>query len=222
MRIGIVCAAESELEPFFNLINFDRKEVKSMLTFNIGKMGKHEIVALYCGVGKVNAAIATQSLAISYQADIIINAGTAGGISSEVELFDTVVSTETACHDMDENIYMAYHPYCKSIYFKADERLVELSRQIPGNIHWGRMVTGDVFVADEGRQAIIEKFNPLSVDMESGSVAQVCYVNNIPFLSIRSITDTADHSGENVFEANCAKASAISANITVELIKKID
>ena len=83
------------------------------------------------------------------------------------------------------------------------------------------MVTGEVFVADEGRQKINDQFSPLTVDMESASIAHVCYVNNIPFISIRSITDTASHSGTGHFEENCDKASIIARNVTVALLNEL-
>ena len=83
------------------------------------------------------------------------------------------------------------------------------------------MVTGEAFITDEGRGRILEKYSPLSVDMETASIAHVCYVNGIPFLSIRCITDTAEHSGNETFHANCARASEIAAALVTEIIKEI-
>ncbi len=83
------------------------------------------------------------------------------------------------------------------------------------------MVTGEQFIEDEKRNEIMQRFNPLSVDMESASIAHVCYVNQIPFLSIRTITDTAKHKGIANFESNCEKASKISCEITLGIIKSL-
>ncbi len=88
-------------------------------------------------------------------------------------------------------------------------------------VYWGRMVTGEAFIADEGRQKINEQFEPLTVDMETASIAHVCYVNNIPFISIRCITDTATHSGTGHFEENCEKAAMIAKDITVALLTEL-
>lgn len=93
--------------------------------------------------------------------------------------------------------------------------------EMDGKVFRGRMVTGEAFIADEGRQKINDEFSPLTVDMETASVAHVCYVNKIPFISIRSITDTAVHSGTGCFEENCEKASMIAKNITVALLGEI-
>lgn len=86
---------------------------------------------------------------------------------------------------------------------------------------WGRMVTGESFITDEGRQKINSEFTPLTVDMETASIAHVCYVNSIPFISIRCVTDTAAYSGIDNFEENCAKASMIAKDITVALLNEL-
>ena len=83
------------------------------------------------------------------------------------------------------------------------------------------MVTGESFITDEGRQKIYDEFAPLTVDMETASIAHVCYVNNIPFISIRCITDTAAHGGIDNFEENCTKASSIAKSITEALLIEI-
>ena len=227
MKVGILCAGDEEVAPFLPLINEYKASQKAMLKFYEGSMSGVEVVVLFSGVCKVNAAIASQILIDTYGADIIINAGTAGGVHHELELFDTVISTEIAYHDVAPDILTEFHPWMKTIFFEADQELIELSRvavsrmKTEGKVFWGRMVTGESFITDAGRQKIIDDFAPLTVDMESASIAHVCYVNSIPFLSIRSITDTAAHNGIGNFEENCAKASRISRDITVALLNEI-
>lgn len=161
----------------------------------------------------------------TYGVNVIINAGTAGGMNNNHEIFDSVISTEVAYHDVAPNILTEFHPWLESVYFKADPKLLKLTRQavskidVKGKVYWGRMVTGEVFVADEGRQQINEQFAPLTGDMETASIAYVCYVNMRPF--IRSVTDTATHSGKGHFEENCRKASTIAKDITVALIEEL-
>ena len=76
-------------------------------------------------------------------------------------------------------------------------------------------------ITDDGRQEINARFAPLTVDMESGAVAHVCHANGVPFLAIRTVTDTADHSGAGNFELNCKKASAIAKDFTLALLREI-
>lgn len=227
MRVGILCASDSEVAPFLPIIEECKVSEKAMLKFYEGKINGISVVALFSGVCKVNAAIAAQILIDAYGIDIMINAGTAGGMNPKLEIFDSVISTEVAYHDVAPDILTEFHPWLESVYFKSDQELLDLTHkaidkiELEGNVYWGRMVTGEVFIEDEGRKKINEQFAPLTVDMETASIAHVCYVNSIPFISIRSITDTAAHSGAEHFEENCEKASIIAKDITVSLLKEL-
>lgn len=227
MRVGIICAGDREVAPFIPIVDECRIIEKAMLKFYEGKINGVETVALFSGVCKVNAAIATQILIDSFKVDAIINAGTAGGMNPKLSLFDTVISTEVAYHDVSPNILTEFHPWMETAYFQADNKLVELSKvaverlQEKYKVFWGRMVTGETFIVDEGRQAINDTYSPLTVDMETASIAHVCYVNRIPFISVRTVSDTAEHSGTGSFEENCDKASVISKDITLALLEEI-
>ena len=227
MKVGIVCAGDEEFAPFLPIINNCKMTERAMLKFYEGQIQGMEVVVLFSGVCKVNAAIASQILIDIFSVNIMINSGTAGGMNPNLELFDTVISTEVCYHDVASDILTDFHPWMKSVFFQADRGLIELSKvaaskiEPAGKVFWGRMVTGESFISDEGRQKINDAFEPLTVDMESASIAHVCYVNRIPFLSIRCVTDTAAHSGIDNFEENCAKASTIAKNITVALLNEL-
>ena len=227
MRIGILCAGDSEVVPFINMLDEYIITEKAMLKFYEGKIEGIDIVTLFTGVCKVNAAIATQILIDTYGCNIIINAGTAGGMDDSLKIFDTVISNEVAYYDVDDDILTEFHPWLDSIYFKADKRLLNLAKKAISNFNtnhnivFGKMVTGEKFIEDERRESINIKYEPLSVDMETASVAHVCYVNKIPFIAIRTITDTSSHSGIDEFEKNCDKASQISANLVKAMLREV-
>ncbi len=227
MKVGIICAGDSELEPFLEVLPEESVVEKAMLKFHTSTFAGHEIVFLYSGVCKVNAAVAAQILIDEFKVSAVINSGVAGGMDPKLRIFDTVISTEVAYHDVAANILTEFHPWMKSPFFAADKNLLDKTRMVAkeiktkGNIFWGRMVTGEAFITDDGRQEILEKFSPLSVDMETGSIAHVCHVNSVPFIAIRSITDTADHSGSKFFEMNCKEASRIARDITLALVSEM-
>ena len=186
-KIGILCAGDDELAPFLPLL--DRRSVRrqAMLTIYEGWISS-----------KVNAAIAAQVLIDSCRVEAIINAGTAGGIDPSISIFDTVISTETAYHDVAEDILTEFHPWMDSIWFPGDPFLLSLATQAAQDsgrpVRFGRMVTGEAFLSGPGTEAVRSAFHPLCADMESAAVAHVCHANGIPFLSIRTITDSADRS----------------------------
>ncbi|MBQ8150332.1 MAG: 5'-methylthioadenosine/S-adenosylhomocysteine nucleosidase [Clostridia bacterium] len=224
MRIGIICAGDREVAPFLPLIEDDHITEKAMLTFHEGAIRGVPAVCLYSGVCKVNAAIATQILIDTFHVDAVINAGTAGGMDERLQIFDTVICTEAAYHDVAPDLLTEFHPWLENQFFQADPELLQLARTAAteaaaaGHVYFGRMVTGEAFITDEGRQRINEGYAPLSVDMETAAIAHVCYVNRIPFLAIRTITDTPSHSGAAHFEENCLRASAIARDITAALL----
>ncbi|MCL2285082.1 MAG: 5'-methylthioadenosine/adenosylhomocysteine nucleosidase [Firmicutes bacterium] len=227
MKVGIICAVDTELQPFLPHIKNCNTSKKAMLTFYEGTINGVEIVTLFCGVGKTNAAIATQILIDTYGADVIINSGTAGGMDENLDLFDTVICTEATHHDVHEGILTQFQPWMPSVSIKACENLLAAAKraasklETENKIYFGRMVTGEKFIEDDGRDEIISMFAPLTVDMETASIAHTCYVNEIPYIAIRTITDTAKHKGTDNFEKNCPIASEISKDIVLELLNEM-
>lgn len=227
MKIGIIGPSEDEIMPFIEQMENKRVESIAMLKFYSGTFKNIDIIALYCGVCKVNAAIATQILIDKFNVTNIILTGVAGAIDSRLNIGDTVISTEVAYHDVSDGILTEYHPWMDSIYFKCDSSLLTLSRRVlvenifPQKIYFGKIVTGEAFISKNGRREIIEKYNPLCVDMETASIAHVCYANNTPVIAIRSITDTESECGTEVFETNCESVAKNSINVLVKILMSI-
>ena len=195
-KIGILCPSDSEAAPFLADMEGVTETRKAMLRFYEGTFHGVDVVTLFSGVCKVNAALATQILIDSYQAGAVLNVGTAGALA----------------------------PGLPAPVFPSDARLLALARQAAARgehpVVFGRMVTGETFLADEGRrEAIRAAWHPLSVDMETAAVAHVCYVNQVPFLAVRTLTDTADQRGAACFEQNCDKAAWIAKEVTRTLLE---
>lgn len=222
MKVGIICAGDTELAPFLPYMENPVCTEKTMLKFYEGLINNIPAVVLYSGVCKVNAAIATQILIDAFHVDIVINGGTAGGIRPDIHLFDTVIAERTAYHDVADDILTEFHPWLESVYFHASPSLLEAAKKYsPLSEHrilFGTTVTGEQFINNAEREALLQKYNPLCADMETGAYAHVCYVNQIPFLSVRTVTDTASHEGIDEFEKNCETASTISAEIIVKML----
>lgn len=227
MRVGVIGPSEDEIHSFIDECDTMKKERIAMLTFYTLRYSDIEVVALYSGVCKVNAAIAAQILIDKFDVTHIIVTGVAGAINNDLSIGDTVISTEVAYHDVAEEILTEYHPWMENIFFEADNNLIGLCKKVidterfSQKILFGKIVTGEAFITDNGRREIINRFNPLCVDMETASIAHVCYVNGIPFIAIRSITDTGEESGVETFERNCVFASKNSIEILKRLLETI-
>ena len=228
MKIGILCASDEELAPFLPCIEGDTVTERAKLRFHCGKIGSADVVAVFSGVCKVNAAIAAQLLIERFGAELVLNAGTAGGMAPSLELLDTVISTEVVYHDVSPFILTQFHPWMETEFFRADEKLLAASHRAAETLEparrviWGRMATGEAFIDSEGRADVNRRYSPLCVDMESAGVAHVCYAFDVPFLSIRSLSDTADHRGVENFEANSRAASEASRDVTLALLRQLN
>jgi len=227
MRIGIIGPTEREIVPFISKILNKKLSEHAMLKFYSGVYEGVEVVSVFCGVCKVNAAIATQLLINKFEVTHIVLTGVAGALNSQLEIGDIVISSEVAYHDVAHGILTEYHPWMQDIYFRADVELLSLcenianSLSIPSKCHIGRIITGEAFITHNERESLIEIFNPLCVDMESASVAHTCYVNNIPFIVIRSMSDSADENGSETFESNIGMAALNSIKLVEGLIKNL-
>ena len=229
LKVGIICAGDSELAPFLPHIERVKTTQKAMLRLYEGTIGSVRAVALFSGVCKVNAAIAAQLLIDRFGVNLIVNAGTCGGMDDGLEVFTTVIATESAYHDVDGDILTDFHPWMETAAFASDATLLALATKavqaagLAGRVAFGRMVTGEAFITEGARARINERFRPLSVDMETAAIAHVCYVNSIPFIAIRTVTDTSAHGGREAeyFEKNCAQCAAIAKDVTLLLLREL-
>ncbi len=222
--VGILCAGEAELAPFLDVLEGRTTQERAMLSVHLGTIAGLPAAALYCGACKVNAALAAQMLIDVFGVAALINAGTAGAVSPDLRLLDTVVSTAVCHHDVAEAVLTAFHPRLPSVWMPADPRLLDAARLAArgrADVHFGPMATGERFVTERSRGRIAERFAPLSVDMESAAAAQVCRANGVPFLAVRTITDAAGCSAEEDFQRNCARASSRAAALTVDLLRQL-
>ena len=158
-KIGILCPSDSEAAPFLADMEGVTETRKAMLRFYEGTFHGVDVVTLFSGVCKVNAALATQILIDSYQAGAVLNVGTAGALAPGLSIFDTVIATEAGYHDVSPEILTEFHPWLPAPVFPSDARLLALARQAAARgehpVVFGRMVTGETFLADEGRREAI-------------------------------------------------------------------
>ncbi len=218
MKIGIIGPAPEEINPLKARIDCLQKDCKFGLEIVIGTYHDIDLVVTECGIGKVNAALMTQYLIDTYKITHFIVIGAAGAIDTTLRIADIVIADKIIHHDVDAGLLMRNHPYLNVGYFTPDSTMLALSKKVKTKVFYGTLVTGEAFIDDMGREEIINKFNPLAVDMETASMAQVCHVNCIPMLAIRSITDTPNERGLEAFEKNLKKAVKSATDYILEYL----
>ena len=201
--IGIIGAMPSELSDIRGILGEGEVKRVSGFDFYINDRNGKTVINACCGIAKVNAALCTQVMIDNFHPDCVINTGIAGGMNSAVKVCDIVISTEVLPHDLDLHFLKDYPPYCG--IFKADSRLMDVAEEVCGefsvNSFRGRIVSGEAFISsNELKKAIQEKFCPYAVDMESAAVGHCCYLNTVPYVSVRCISDNADDEGAMSFD----------------------
>lgn len=209
MILGIIGAMSEELEILLKDMELEMVEEKAKMKFHKGKLWGHDVVAVVCGIGKVNAAVCTQILASEYNVSSVINVGVAGGIGKDIYPGDVVIAENLVQYDMDTTAFgdpMGQIPRMDTFDFKCDAKLVEIAKAACDEASdfktfSGRIVSGDMFVASLDKIQWLEKeFGALACEMEGASIAHVCYLNNIPFVVVRSISDNANNGAHMDFE----------------------
>ena len=195
MKIGIITAMSSERAQLAQQLSDPQEIGIAPYTYTTGRIGDNEIILMQSGIGKVNAAVGTTELILNFKPDCVISTGVAGGIDLGVEVMDVVVSRELVYHDVwcgEGNVYGQVQGMPER--FKGDEVLYRTAMSLHGEVtlHGGLICTGDKFITDREELDRIKGAFPegLAVDMESASIAQVCHIYGIPFLSFRIISDS--------------------------------
>lgn len=219
--IGIIVAEEKELLEVKEIMNNLREKYIYETIFYIGSIEEKEVVLVKSNVGKVNSARVTQLLIDYFNIDLVINVGTAGSVDNSLEIGDVVVATELVQYDFDTTPFGRKLGEIENIgeSIKVDEKLLELFNET--NVKKGIIASGDKFIVNrEDKDNIRNTFKALAIEMEGASIAQVCFLDKIPFLVIRSITDKLDGSSKVDFEKFLESSSKVVANILKEVLKK--
>lgn len=189
------------------------------------------VVVVRCGVGKVNAAICAQILADEFHVTAIVNTGIAGSLKKEINIGDIVLSTDALQHDMDATGFGYSYgviPQMDNSIFQGDEKLLTLAKECCEQVNpdisvfSGRVVSGDQFISDKGKKDwIAEQFHGFCTEMEGAAIAQTAYLNQIPFLIIRAISDKADDSAHMDYAEFERKAIQHSVNLMTEIARRL-
>lgn len=231
MKLGIIGAMEEEIILLQNELGAEFAKTKAGKKFYKGKFKGIEIFLTESGIGKVNAAVATQILIDDFGVEKIICTGVAGAVNRELDVKDVVISIDVVQHDIDVSKYgypKGFIPRLGIREFQADKELVKIAKEAGNKIlknnrvHNGRILTGDQFIADRKTvEELWKEFKGYCVEMEGGAIAQTCFLNKIPFVIIRAISDRADSSAHIDYKSFVHDAAKNSFLIVINMLARI-
>lgn len=226
--IGIICALEIELDALKSQLQEPEKACYSGIDYFAGKLAGQHAVLAQCGVGKVNAALCAQTMALVYRPELMINSGVAGGLTAALHPGDIAIGRDVVQHDVDTSalgdpvgmvstVNVTYFP-CDAA---ASQQILAVAQKcLNVRARLARIASGEQFVASSERKSeIIRLFQAEACEMEAGAIAQVCYINRIPFAAIRAISDSADECGEMDYGTFLPLAARNSSELVMKFLE---
>lgn len=230
-KIGIIGAMELEVEELKAHMNVTSVVKKAGMEFYEGTLGGARAVVVRSGIGKVNAALCVQILVDLFNITHVINTGVAGSLNARFDIGDIVISRDVIHHDVDATVFgypLGEIPQLGVRAFPADSRLIELAlaacEEANPDIRTavGRVVSGDQFISSrEVKDRLIRDFQGDCAEMEGASIAHAAFLNKIPFVIIRAISDKADDSAQMDYPAFEREAAGHCTKLTEKLIQQL-
>ena len=229
--VGIIGAMEQEVARLKEVMENVSITTRAGMDFYEGILEGKKVVVVQSGIGKVNAGMCTQILVDLFQVEAVINTGIAGSLNNDINIGDIVLSTDVLHHDMDATGFgypLGQIPRMDVLSFEADKKLIELAdkacRKVLPEIgtHIGRVVSGDQFISDKAvKERIASNFNGCCTEMEGAAIAQTAYLNKVPFVILRAISDKADDSATMDYPVFERQAIAHSVRLVKNLLPRI-
>ena len=229
--LGIIGAMEVEVKELREMMENPQVQTVAGMTFYQGTISGKEVVVVRSGIGKVNAGICSQILVDRYQVEGIINTGIAGSLRNEINIGDIVLATVAVQHDVDATGFgypLGEIPQMGIKEFPADEKLRALAEECSKKanpdiqVFCGRVASGDQFISNkEKKNWIQDNFDAYCTEMEGAAIAQAAYLNNIPYLVVRAISDKADDSANMDYSEFEAKAVKNSVRLMAAMIAEL-
>lgn len=229
MKIGIIGAMDQEVKLLREALTNTRSWERAGALFITGSLGRHEVIVVRSGIGKVLAAVTTTLLIHQYGVNMVINTGSAGGIGQGLAVGDLVIGTQLAYFDVDVTGfgYQKGQLPGMPLYYESSDYLKSEMKKAAENtgltVHNGLIVTGDSFVNNpqEVEKILAEFPNALACEMEGAAIAQAAAQFNIPFLVVRAISDTADQEASQTFDQFIEEAGKRSAKMVIDFVEQL-
>ena len=227
--IGIIGALDIELERLIGTMREPAHREISGVPFTCGKLLGTDVVIARAGVGKVNAAVCAQTMALIYEPELIINSGVSGALSPELRVGDVVIGTDVVQHDVDTTALGDEPGFVSTVdrlSFPLDNfastAIAAAAEELGIRAVRGRIASGDQFVAStERKEEIVRLFSAVTCEMEAGAIAHVCFLNRIPCAVIRSISDGGNEEAPMSYEEFLPLAAKNSSELTLAYLKSL-
>lgn len=229
----VVVAMQEEADPFLSLPAFPQAPAPTLpgpaRAWSLDLDGG-ELVLVRCGIGLVAAASVLAFALAQVSPEVIVSAGTTGGLGRDVQVGDVCACTNAAYNDVDATVFgyaLGQTPGQPAV-FSADDALVSRVREVgqsaltagASRVHLGQMLSGGSFVTAANVGATRERFpQAVSTDMETTAVAQVAHAHQRRFISVRGVSDLCGPEAGQDFHIGAEEAAARAAAVVLAVLR---
>ncbi len=226
--IGVIGAMQIEIDGLKEQVQDPKAVTISGVEFVTGTIHGTDVVLAVCGMGKVFAAICAQAMITEFHVDALVTTGVAGNLSEQLGIKSVAIAEQVVQHDMDLTP-IGFRPGelggINKVEIPCDKNLIEIVehcvKTLGVNYQIGTIATGDQFISTkEQKEFIVDHFGAIAAEMEGGSIGQVCFVNQVPFIIIRAISDDADGNSPEDFPTFAKEAAQVSIAIVLDVLKE--
>jgi len=148
------------------------------------------------GWGKISAASTAQFVIDHYHPDLMVNLGTCGGFQGRIEQGIIILVEKTIIYDILEQMSDAQEAIDS---YSTTLDLNWLPRITPSPVSRGLLVSADRDIMAEDIAPLVEKYDAMAADWESGAIAWVAKKNNQRLLILRGVSDLVGGEGGEVY-----------------------
>ncbi|MBR1566118.1 MAG: 5'-methylthioadenosine/adenosylhomocysteine nucleosidase [Oscillospiraceae bacterium] len=216
--IGVIGAMASEIDALKASLENAETVTVSGIDFVSGRLGNVDLVVAQCGIGKVFAALCAQAMIMLFGPSLIVNIGVGGSLTPGLNIADVGIGRAVVQHDMDTSGLgdpVGLISGINRVELPCDEAAVAAMEKAAAalGVHTetGVIASGDLFVSDESvKRRIVDRFSAIVCEMEGGAIAQVCYVNQIPCVILRAVSDNGDSEAERAYTDALQRAADVA------------
>ncbi|MHA1598615.1 MAG: 5'-methylthioadenosine/adenosylhomocysteine nucleosidase [Alphaproteobacteria bacterium] len=213
--LAVMGAMDEEVAHLRGDMTISDETIHAGIQVTHGSFKGADIALAQSGIGKVNATICTQMLIDLYKPDAMFFSGVAGGLLPNMQVGDIIIASHLIQYDMDLTAFGRRHGE-----LPGRDRMIECNPDMvqeaaaaydamfpdPGvgpNLMLGTIASGDRFIQDSDTLRWLQReFSALATEMEGAAFGYTCHLNEVPFVVVRGLSDTADHNASNDFSAN--------------------
>lgn len=211
MKIAVIISAHAEwrvvkeLHPDLEIQSTPFGEMSHL------KLGTWDLTLFHGGWGKISAAASAQYVIDYFHPDLLINLGTCGGFAGRIETGTVILVERTLVYDIIEQMGDAdeaiqHYAVDVDLSWLGDRGRKTVDGGAPSAVYGlpsvvrGLLVSADRDIVVEDIPMLIQKYDAVAADWESGAIAWVAKQNGTRLLILRGVSDLVGEDGGEAYE----------------------